>query len=113
MDFCDDAAGFEAILNLHFQLDEDANGDVDILESNEFLRDNLQYENGAEQRQKGFHVANDKHITVDELWHIWKSSPVHNWSVDQTIDWLVNVVELPFYAEIFAKNRIDGVAMPR
>lgn len=33
--FCDDILGFEAILNLHRQLDDDADGDIDISESKE------------------------------------------------------------------------------
>ena len=35
LNFCDDILGFEAILNLHRQLDDDANGDIDISESKE------------------------------------------------------------------------------
>lgn len=35
LNFCDDRLGFEAILYLHRQLDEDANGDIDITESDE------------------------------------------------------------------------------
>jgi hypothetical protein len=35
LDFCSDKLGFEAIRWLHSQLDDDANGNVDIAESDE------------------------------------------------------------------------------
>ncbi|OTF82883.1 stromal interaction molecule-like protein, partial [Euroglyphus maynei] len=111
LNFCDDHLGFEAILNLHRQLDEDANGDIDISESDEFIRDELKYENGAE-RQKAFH-GNDKHITVDELWRAWRISTVHNWTVDQTVEWLNEIVELPKYQNVFETNAINGIVLPR
>ncbi|UXI22781.1 low-density lipoprotein receptor-related protein 2-like [Sarcoptes scabiei] len=111
LNFCDDRQGFEAILHLHRQLDEDANGDIDISESDEFIRDELKYENGAE-RQKAFH-GNDKHITVDELWSAWRVSTVHNWTVDQTVEWLTEVVELPKYQDAFVEYSINGVFLPR
>nr|XP_046908929.1 stromal interaction molecule homolog isoform X2 [Dermatophagoides farinae] len=111
LNFCDDRPGFEAILYLHHQLDEDANGDIDIAESDEFIRDELKYENGAE-RQKAFH-GNDKHITVDELWRAWRISTVHNWTIDQTVEWLTEIVELPKYQRIFETNAINGIALPR
>nr|XP_027193848.1 stromal interaction molecule homolog [Dermatophagoides pteronyssinus] len=111
LNFCDDRLGFEAILFLHRQLDEDANGDIDIAESDEFIRDELKYENGAE-RQKAFH-GNDKHITVDELWRAWRISTVHNWTVDQTVEWLNEIVELPKYQRVFETNAINGITLPR
>jgi hypothetical protein len=76
------------------------------------LRDELKYENGYETRQKAFH-GNDKHITVDELWRAWKSSTVRNWTVDDTREWLCDVVELPQYVDTFANNAVDGLALPR
>ena len=76
-----------------------------------FLRDELKYENGYE-RHKAFH-GNDKHITVDELWKAWKSSAVRNWTVDETVEWLINTVELPQYVEHFQHNAVDGMALPR
>ncbi|CAG2101287.1 unnamed protein product [Medioppia subpectinata] len=111
LDYCGDVLGFEAIQWLHRQLDDDHNGNVDISESNEFLRDELKYENGHE-RHKAFH-GNDKYITVDELWRAWKGSVVRNWTSDETIDWLCNVVELPQYVAQFENNAVDGLALPR
>lgn len=76
-----------------------------------FLRDELQYEDGYE-RQKAFH-GDDKHISVDELWRAWIRSEVHNWTSEETVEWLVNQVELPQYVQIFQQNAIDGSSLPR
>ncbi|XP_037506729.1 stromal interaction molecule homolog isoform X3 [Rhipicephalus sanguineus] len=108
---CDDLLGYEAIRALHQQLDDDDNGSVDIAETDEFLRDELQYENGYE-RQKKFH-GNDKYISIEELWQSWQVSEVHNWTVEETIEWLVSCVELPQYAKTFEENAVDGSTLPR
>ncbi|XP_077558805.1 stromal interaction molecule isoform X2 [Haemaphysalis longicornis] len=108
---CDDLLGYEAIRALHQQLDDDDNGSVDIAETDEFLRDELQYENGYE-RQKKFH-GNDKYISLEELWQSWQVSEVHNWTVEETIEWLVSCVELPQYAKAFEENAVDGSSLPR
>ncbi|KAL3222055.1 hypothetical protein MRX96_050117, partial [Rhipicephalus microplus] len=76
-----------------------------------FLRDELQYENGYE-RQKKFH-GNDKYISIEELWQSWQVSEVHNWTVEETIEWLVSCVELPQYAKTFEENAVDGSTLPR
>ncbi|GFS58748.1 stromal interaction molecule homolog [Trichonephila inaurata madagascariensis] len=108
---CDDKLGFEAILTLHQRLDDDADGNIDIVESDEFFRDELNYKSGYE-RQKRFH-RNDKHISVDELWSSWKSSEVHYWTVEETVQWLLSYVDLPQYAENFKEHSIDGTSLPR
>ena len=38
---------------------------------------------------------------------------MRNWTVEQTVDWLTNVVELPQYTEHFQHNAVDGMALPR
>ncbi|XP_065288426.1 stromal interaction molecule 1 isoform X1 [Dermacentor albipictus] len=111
MKACDDLLGYEAIRALHQQLDDDDNGSVDIAETDEFLRDELQYENGYE-RQKKFH-GNDKYISLEELWQSWQVSEVHNWTVEETIEWLVSCVELPQYSKTFEENAVDGSTLPR
>lgn len=111
LDFCTDKSGYEAIKTLHRQLDDDANGNIDLEESDEFLRDELQYENGYERHQ-GFH-GNDKYINVDELWQAWKTSEVHNWTVEETVEWLVSYVDLPQYVNTFQNHNVDGTKLPR
>ncbi|XP_067121401.1 stromal interaction molecule homolog isoform X2 [Centruroides vittatus] len=107
---CSDKMGYDAIVTLHQQLDDDANGNIDIAESDEFLRDELQYENGYD-RQKGFH-RNDKYISIDELWQFWITSEVHNWTMEETIEWLVSSVELPQYVKNFQENAVTGTTLP-
>uniref|UniRef100_T1JCG0 SAM domain-containing protein n=1 Tax=Strigamia maritima TaxID=126957 RepID=T1JCG0_STRMM len=109
---CADKLGFDAIMALHRILDDDANGAVDVTESDEFLREELQYENGYERRHNAFHL-NDKYISVKELWESWKISEVHNWTVEETIEWLVTNVELPQYVQTFQENGVDGTTLPR
>ncbi|GIY52544.1 stromal interaction molecule 2 [Caerostris darwini] len=109
---CDDPVGYEAIRSLHRQLDDDANGSIDVAETDEFLRDELQYENGRhKERHKEFH-GDDKYINVDELWQAWRISEVHNWTVDQTVEWLITQVELPQYEHNFRNNGVNGASLP-
>ncbi|CAG2064919.1 unnamed protein product [Timema podura] len=142
-----DRIGLEAIRALHRQLDDDANGNVDLSESDEvtswgqmrsylnkevaalayktyinsrrarltdhmtssicnvgttitnggggrsvgvshlqahtveqFLREELKYEQGYERRQRAFHFNDDMHISVRELWEAWIRSEVSHYS---------------------------------
>lgn len=109
----DEIANYEAIKTLHSQLDDDRSGDIDVTESVEFLREELQYAKGYEKRQKVFHYNNDQYISVRELWAIWKKSEVHNWTVEQTVAWLAETVELKQYAQTFHENAVNGSVLPR
>lgn len=113
MMYSNDRQGLEAIRSLHRQLDDDANGAVDLSESDEFLREELQYENGAEKRQRAFHRNDDMHISVKELWEAWLRSEVHNWTVEQTSEWLATSVELPQYVPLFVIHKVTGATLPR
>ncbi|BES90772.1 stromal interaction molecule [Nesidiocoris tenuis] len=108
-----DRHGLEAIKFLHGQLDDDANGAVDLSESDDFLREELQYGTGAERRQRAFHRNDDKHISVKELWEAWVRSEVHNWTVEQTAEWLSVGVGLPQYAQTFIAHAVNGATLPR
>ena len=39
----------------------------------------------ADSRANKFH-RKDSEVTVNDLWHTWWKSEVHNWTVDQTIE---------------------------
>ncbi|CAH1778415.1 unnamed protein product [Owenia fusiformis] len=106
-----DKMGYEAINSLHAQIDDDKNGGVTLSESDEFIRDELKYTDDFERHTK-FH-RKDEYITAEELWRIWTNSHVYNWTVDDTIEWLVTSVELPQYAEVFKLNAVDGHSLPR
>ncbi|XP_050727548.1 stromal interaction molecule 2-like isoform X4 [Eriocheir sinensis] len=108
----EEVPNYEAIKSLHSQLDDDHSGDIDLAESVDFLKEELQYAKGYEKRQKSFHYNNDQYISVRELWYIWKKSEVHNWTVDQTVAWLAESVELKQYAQNFYENAVNGSSLP-
>ncbi|XP_038137490.1 stromal interaction molecule 1-like [Cyprinodon tularosa] len=102
---------FEAILSIHKLMDDDADGSVDTMETDEFLREDLKY-NDPKAKHNSFHRA-DAHISVEDIWSTWKSSEVYNWTAPQVEEWLVVSVELPQYAESFRKHQLDGRVLPR
>ncbi|KAM8718312.1 hypothetical protein ACLKA7_001011 [Drosophila subpalustris] len=108
-----DRLGMEAIASLHRQLDDDDNGNIDLSESDDFLREELKYDSGYEKRQKAFHFNDDMHISVKELWNAWLRSEVHNWTIEQTTDWLSQSVQLPQYVDLFKLHKVTGAALPR
>lgn len=107
-----------------------------ILFSSQFLREELKYDSGYEKRHKTFHYNDDTQISVKELWDAWLRSEVcfrlicanfsetefvsgppliqvHNWTVEQTADWLSQSVQLPQYVEVFQKHKVSGQTLPR
>lgn len=108
-----DRMGLEAIRSLHQQLDDDENGNIDLSESDDFLREELKYDSGYEKRQRAFHKNDDMQISVRELWEAWLKSEVHNWTVEQTSDWLAVSIDLPQYVPNFKLHRVNGAALPR
>ncbi|KAM8820891.1 stromal interaction molecule 1 isoform 2-T2 [Eudromia elegans] len=92
-------------------MDDDANGNVDVEESDEFLREDLNYHDPT-VKHSTFH-GEDKLISVEDLWKAWKTSEVYNWTVDEVVQWLISYVELPQYEETFRKLQLSGHAMPR
>ncbi|XP_054829313.1 stromal interaction molecule 1 isoform X4 [Eublepharis macularius] len=107
----DDQLSFEAVRSIHKQMDDDANGNVDVEESDEFLREDLNYHDPTLQHST-FH-GEDNLISVEDLWKAWKSSEVYNWTIDEVVQWLITYVELPQYEETFRKLQLTGHAMPR
>uniref|UniRef100_A0A4W4EHG0 SAM domain-containing protein n=1 Tax=Electrophorus electricus TaxID=8005 RepID=A0A4W4EHG0_ELEEL len=102
---------FEAIRSIHKDMDDDADGSVDVTETDEFLREDLKYHD-PKAKHRSFHGA-DLLITVEDMWNTWRSSEVYNWTVEQVEEWLITYVELPPYVESFKKNEISGKALPR
>ncbi|XP_063806916.1 stromal interaction molecule 1 isoform X4 [Pseudophryne corroboree] len=102
---------FEAVVNIHKQMDDDANGNVDVEESDEFLREDLNYHDPT-VKHSTFH-GEDKLISVEDLWNTWKVSEVYNWTVEEVVQWLITYVELPQYEETFRKLHLSGRDMPR
>ncbi|XP_037604067.1 stromal interaction molecule 1-like isoform X2 [Sebastes umbrosus] len=102
---------FEAICSIHKLMDDDADGTVDTTETNEFLREDLNYHD-PKAKQSSFHRV-DLYISVEDMWSAWKSSEVYNWTEQQVEDWLIISVELPQYIDTFRKHHLDGKALPR
>ncbi|XP_056329158.1 stromal interaction molecule 1a isoform X2 [Danio aesculapii] len=102
---------FEAIRSIHKQMDDDDNGNVDVLETDGFLREDLNYHD-PKGKHNTFH-GDDQFISVEDLWNAWKSSEVYNWTVDEVVKWLIDYVELPQYVEAIRKLNFSGTAMPR
>ncbi|XP_032075048.1 stromal interaction molecule 1 isoform X2 [Thamnophis elegans] len=107
----DEQLSFEAVRSIHKQMDDDANGNVDVEESDEFLREDLNYHDPT-VKHSTFH-GEDKLISVEDLWKAWKASEVYNWTVEEVVQWLITYVELPQYEETFRKLQLTGHAMPR
>ncbi|XP_077155057.1 stromal interaction molecule 1 isoform X3 [Ranitomeya variabilis] len=107
----DELLGFEAVVSIHKQMDDDANGNVDVEESDEFLREDLNYHDPT-VKHSTFH-GEDKLISVEDLWNTWKASEVYNWTVEEVVQWLITYVELPQYEETFRKLQLSGTDMPR
>ncbi|XP_019721090.1 stromal interaction molecule 1-like isoform X1 [Hippocampus comes] len=102
---------FEAIRSIHKQMDDDKNGNVDVVETDGFLREDLNYHD-PKAKHNSFH-GDDQFISVEDLWNTWKGSEVYNWTVDEVVQWLITYVELPQYVEAFRKMSFNGSAMPR
>eukprot|EP00079_Xenopus_tropicalis_P017115 XP_004916816.1 PREDICTED: stromal interaction molecule 2 [Xenopus tropicalis] len=107
----DDRSSLEAICTIHKQMDDDKDGGIEVEESDEFLREDLNYKD-ASQKHNHLH-REDKHITVEDLWAQWKTSEVHNWTEEETLQWLLEFVELPQYEKNFRENSVKGTALPR
>uniref|UniRef100_A0A673XV57 Stromal interaction molecule 1a n=1 Tax=Salmo trutta TaxID=8032 RepID=A0A673XV57_SALTR len=101
---------FEAIRSIHKQMDDDANGNVDVSETDGFLREDLNYHD-PKAKHNSFH-GDDQFISVEDLWNTWKGSEVYNWTVDDVVLWLTHV-ELPQYVDAFRKMHFNGTIMPR
>ncbi|GAU97942.1 hypothetical protein RvY_09160 [Ramazzottius varieornatus] len=108
----DGTVEYEALRYLHGLLDEDDSGYIDVAESVDFLHDELNVKGKSKDRVSRLH-HDDPQISVDELWGTWRLSEVHNWTVDQVVEWLSAHVELPQYAVQFRQNNVDGSQMPR
>ncbi|CAN0351467.1 unnamed protein product [Lampetra fluviatilis] len=92
-------------------MDDDDDGSVDTQESDDFLREDMKYSDPA-LKHSNFHKE-DQHISLQEMWLSWRNSEVYNWTVEDVIHWLEQIVELPQYSDILTQNNIDGPSLPR
>ncbi|XP_074132114.1 stromal interaction molecule 2 isoform X2 [Sminthopsis crassicaudata] len=107
----EDRFSLEALRTIHKQMDDDKDGGIEVEESDEFIREDMKYKD-ATNKHSHLH-REDKHITVEDLWKRWKTSEVHNWTLEDTLQWLIEVVELPQYEKNFRENNVKGTTLPR
>ncbi|XP_058526221.1 stromal interaction molecule 2 isoform X1 [Ochotona princeps] len=107
----EDRFSLEALQMIHKQMDDDKDGGIEVDESDEFIREDMKYKD-ATNKHSHLH-REDKHITVEDLWKQWKTSEVHNWTLEDTLQWLIEFVELPQYEKNFRDNNVKGTTLPR
>ncbi|XP_072543717.1 stromal interaction molecule 2 [Salminus brasiliensis] len=105
-----DRFSLEALRHIHKQLDDDNDGGIEVNESVEFIIEDMKQQ--QTNKHSNLH-REDQHITMEELWKGWKSSEVHNWTLDDAIQWLKESVELPQYETNFREFKVDGNTLPR
>ncbi|XP_065110548.1 stromal interaction molecule 2 [Paramisgurnus dabryanus] len=106
-----DRFSLEALQHIHREMDDDQDGGIEVEESVEFIIEDMQQQQQANKHSK-LHQE-DQHITVEELWQGWKSSEVHNWTLENVLSWLIEFVELPQYEKNFQELRVNGNTLPR
>ncbi|XP_071764210.1 stromal interaction molecule 2 [Centroberyx gerrardi] len=106
----DDRFSLEALRHIHKQLDDDNDGGIEVNESVEFIIEDMKQQ--QTNKHSNLH-REDQHITVEELWKGWKTSEVHNWTMDDAVQWLKESVELPQYEKNFRDFRVTGNTLPR
>uniref|UniRef100_A0A6J0SM42 Stromal interaction molecule 2 isoform X1 n=1 Tax=Pogona vitticeps TaxID=103695 RepID=A0A6J0SM42_9SAUR len=107
----EDKYNLEALRTIHKQMDDDKDGGIEVDESDEFIRQDMKYKD-ASNKHSHLH-REDKHITIEDLWKRWKTSEVHNWTLEETLQWLIEFVELPQYEKNFRENNVKGTTLPR
>jgi hypothetical protein len=69
------------------------------------------------KRMKHFHALLFSGCAVVCDWIMWVLNvmylQVHNWTVEQTSEWLATNVELPQYIPNFIQHRVTGATLPR
>ncbi|XP_030287238.1 stromal interaction molecule 2 isoform X3 [Sparus aurata] len=105
-----DRFSLEALRHIHKQLDDDNDGGIEVNESVEFIIEDMKQQ--QTNKHSNLH-REDQHITVEELWKGWKTSEVHNWTTEDTVQWLKESVELPQYEKNFRDFRVTGNTLPR
>uniref|UniRef100_A0A8D0GF36 Stromal interaction molecule 2 n=1 Tax=Sphenodon punctatus TaxID=8508 RepID=A0A8D0GF36_SPHPU len=107
----EDRFSLEALRMIHKQMDDDKDGGIEVDESDDFIREDMKYKD-ASNKHNHLH-REDKHITVEDLWKRWKTSEVHNWTQEETLQWLIEFVELPQYVKNFRDSNVKGTTLPR
>ncbi|CAI4230676.1 unnamed protein product [Auanema sp. JU1783] len=108
-----DSAGYHAIAEIHREMDDDHSGSIDRKETSGFMTEDMHMRSSDRARRENTFHGDDDAITVDDLWEAWFESDERNWTTDQLVHWIVDVVNLPMYAEAIVKQKLDGSILPR
>uniref|UniRef100_A0AC35TM86 SAM domain-containing protein n=1 Tax=Rhabditophanes sp. KR3021 TaxID=114890 RepID=A0AC35TM86_9BILA len=108
-----DKEGYDAIAELHKQMDDDKSGSIDRAESADFLTADLHISSDRLKREKHFHNNDDDSITVDDLWDTWFVSEERYWNEERIVEWLTNSVKLPQYVPNLLKAHVKGMHLPQ
>ncbi|XGW18690.1 hypothetical protein V3C99_002916 [Haemonchus contortus] len=108
-----DAAGYQAIAEIHREMDDDHSGSIDRKETTGFMTEDMHMRSSDRARREHAFHGNDDAITIDDLWEAWFESDERSWTNDQVLNWIVNEVNLPMYAERIVELKIDGTVLPR
>lgn len=103
---------YQALKQLHDELDNDHDGKVNEVESADFMKEKKIIDSENKQRHM-FDDDEDHQISIDELWKKWIGSSVYRWSIEEVVYWLKYTVELPDYARVFRKHKVNGKLIPR
>ncbi|KAJ1365524.1 Stromal interaction molecule 1 [Parelaphostrongylus tenuis] len=108
-----DSLGYLAITEIHREMDDDHSGSIDRTETTGFMTEDMHMRGSDRLRRENAFHGNDDAITVDDLWEAWFESDERSWTNEQVLNWIVNEVNLPMYAEKIIQLKIDGRVLPR
>ncbi|CAL2035065.1 CBN-STIM-1 protein [Caenorhabditis brenneri] len=108
-----DKLGYEAIRDIHRDMDDDHSGSIDRNESTGFMKEDMQMRSSERTRRENKFHGDDDAITVDDLWEAWFESVERTWTNERLVEWLINDVNLPSVADTVKLRRIDGKILPR
>ncbi|PIC41205.1 hypothetical protein B9Z55_008706 [Caenorhabditis nigoni] len=108
-----DKLGYEAIRDIHRDMDDDHSGSIDRNESTGFMKEDMQMRGSERTRRENKFHGDDEAITVDDLWEAWFESTERTWTNERLVEWLINDVNIPSIIETVKFKKIDGKILPR
>uniref|UniRef100_A0A1I7UK45 SOAR domain-containing protein n=1 Tax=Caenorhabditis tropicalis TaxID=1561998 RepID=A0A1I7UK45_9PELO len=108
-----DKLGYEAIRDIHRDMDDDHSGSIDRNESTGFMKEDMQMRGSERTRRENKFHGDDDAITVDDLWEAWFESAERTWTNERLVEWILNDVNLPSIVDAVKIKRLDGKILPR
>ncbi|KAK6058686.1 hypothetical protein COOONC_03744 [Cooperia oncophora] len=82
-----DAAGYQAIAEIHREMDDDHSGSIDRKETTGFMTEDMHMRSSDRVRREHAFHGDDDAITVDDLWEAWFESDERAWNNEQKKNW--------------------------